>query len=95
MKCMLVFRGQVGRSLSAEEVAQWPAWFEQIKESIADFGSRVGSVRDVGAGAGRSDVLSGYIVVKADSLEAAATLAGGCPALQQGGSVEVGELVDA
>lgn len=97
MKYMLAFRGQVGRSLTAEEVGQWPTWFEQIKDSIADFGSRVGQVREVGAAEsnGRSDALSGYIVINADSLDGAASLAGGCPALQQGGGVEVGELVDA
>ena len=95
MKYVLAFRGQVGRRLTAEEEARWPTWFEQIKDSIADFGSRVGQVREVGDGTGRSDALSGYIMINANSLDAAATLAGGCPILQQGGSVEVGELVDA
>ncbi len=97
MKYILAFRGQPGRSLTAEEVGQWPSWFEQIKDSIADFGSRVGHVRELGAAEsnGRSDELSGYIVINADSLDGAATVASGCPALQQGGGVEVGELVEA
>jgi hypothetical protein len=95
MKYVLAFRGQVGRSLTAEEEARWPTWFDQIKDSIADFGNRVGQVREVGAGASRSDALSGYILVNADSLDAAATLASECPILQQGGSVEVGEIVEA
>ena len=97
MKYMLAFRGQVGRSLTPEQVGQWPTWFEQINDSIADFGSRVGDVRGLGAAGlnGRSDALSGYVVINADSLDDAATLAAGCPALQQGGGVEVGELVAA
>jgi hypothetical protein len=95
MKYVLAFRGQVGRRLTAEEEASWPTWFDKIKDSIADFGNRVGQVREVGAEAGRSDALSGYIVIEADSLDAAATLARECPILQQGGSVEVGELVEA
>ncbi len=97
MKYMLAFRGQVGRRLSADDEARWPIWFEQIKESIADFGNRVGQVREVRGAGGeeRSDALSGYIIINADSLDAAARLAGGCPILQQGGSVEVGELVEA
>jgi hypothetical protein len=95
MKYVLAFRGQVGRRLTAEEEARWPAWFEQIKDSIADFGNRVGQVREVGATAGRPDALSGFIIINADSLDAASTLTSGCPILQQGGSVEVGELVDA
>ena len=95
MKYVLTFRGQVGRQLTAEEDGRWPTWFEQIKDSIADFGSRVGQVREVGGGRERSDALSGYIVIHADSLDGAAAVAGGCPILEQGGSVEVGEIVQA
>ena len=94
MKYVLTFRGQVGRRLSAEEEGRWPTWFEQIKDSIADFGNRVGRVREVGGGPARSDELSGYIVINADSLDGAAAVAGGCPILQQGGSVEIGEIVE-
>jgi hypothetical protein len=95
MKYVLTFRGQVGRRLTAEDEGRWPTWFEQIKDSIADFGNRVGQVREVGGGRARSDELSGYIVINADSLDGAAAVAGGCPILQQGGSVEVGEIVQA
>jgi hypothetical protein len=95
MKYLLTFRGQVGRRLTGEEEALWPAWFEQIKDSITDFGNRVGQVREVGGGQARSDALSGYIVINADSLDRAAAAAGGCPILQQGGSVEVGEIIEA
>ena len=35
------------------------------------------------------EVLGSFIVVKADSLEEATTLAHGCPAIDQGGSVEI------
>jgi len=35
------------------------------------------------------EILGGFIVVKADSLEDATTLAHGCPALDSGGSVEI------
>jgi hypothetical protein len=95
MQYVLTFRGQVGRRLTAEEEGRWPAWFDQIKDSIADFGNRVGRVREVGGGRARSDELSGYIVINAGSLDGAAAVAGGCPILEQGGSVEVGEIVDA
>jgi hypothetical protein len=95
MKFVLAFRGQVGRRLTSEEEARWPTWFDEVKDSIVDFGNRVGQVREVGARAERSDALSGYILINADSLDAAATLAGECPILQQGGSVEVGEIVEA
>ncbi|MBV9196913.1 MAG: hypothetical protein JO168_22475 [Solirubrobacterales bacterium] len=91
-KYVLTFRGQVGRRLTAEEEGRRPMWFEQIKDSIADFGNRVGQVRAAGGGPARSDELSGYIVINADSLDGAAAVAGGCPILQQGGSVEIGNL---
>ncbi|MBS1681037.1 MAG: transcription initiation protein [Bacteroidetes bacterium] len=35
------------------------------------------------------EMLGSFIIVKADSLEEATTLAHGCPALGQGGSVEI------
>ena len=38
------------------------------------------------------EILGGYIVVKADSLDDAVTLAHGCPAIDLGGSVEIRPL---
>jgi hypothetical protein len=95
MQYVFAFRGPVGRRPTAEQLARWPAWFEDIKDSIADRGNQVGRVREVGGDGPRADELGGYIVVNAESLDAAAALAGGCPILQQGGSVEVGEFVSA
>ena len=95
MQYVLTFRGQVGRRLTTEEDGRWPTWFGEIKDSIADFGNRVGQVREVGGGPARSDELSGYILISADNLDGAAAVAGGCPILEQGGSVEVGEIVEA
>lgn len=86
------FRGRKDRTAPAEEEAAWGQWFQQIGSSIIDSGSRVGQVRTVGSGPS-ADVLSGYIVVNADNLEAAAALAESCPAARHGGGVEVGELV--
>jgi hypothetical protein len=40
MKYARTFRGELGRPLAAEEEGQRPTWFEQIKDSIADFGNR-------------------------------------------------------
>jgi len=92
---VLTFRGQPGRTPTAEEEARWPAWFGQISASIADMGNRVGRARSVGYHGQRDDVLSGYIVITAADFDAAVAIAQGCPVLQQGGSLEVGELVPA
>ncbi|WCT09904.1 YciI family protein [Mucilaginibacter jinjuensis] len=35
------------------------------------------------------EILGGFIVVKADSMDEAITLAHGCPAIDEGGSVEI------
>lgn len=92
---VLTFRSQPGRTATAEEEARWPAWFGQISASILDMGNRVGHVRSVGYHGDRDNVLSGYIVITASDLDAAEAIARGCPVLQQGGSLEVGEIVPA
>ncbi len=90
---VLVFRAQANRTLTSEEEARWPKWFEQIGASIADFGNRVGQTRVVGPATSGKETLGGYILVDADSLDDAAKLAEGCPILHQSGHVEVGEIV--
>jgi len=92
---VLTFRGQPGRTPTAEEEARWPAWFGQIGASIADMGNRVGQARSVGYQGARDDALRGYIVITAADFDAAVAVAQGCPVLQQGGSLEVGEIVPA
>ena len=53
-------------------------------------GSMVG-----GSGAGaNADARSGYLVVTAGCLETAVALAKGCPRLQAGGRLEVGEILE-
>ncbi len=88
------FRGQKGRKPSAEEESAWMRWFESIGSSVADFGHRVGPGQVLGAAGRGSDELTGYVVVTAATLDAAATLAAGCPGLAQGGAVEIGETIE-
>lgn len=92
-KFVFSFRGLPDHAATAEEESAWGKWFEQIGSSVADFGNRVGATRLVGGGPS-TDVLTGYVVVNADTIEAAASLAEGCPGLHRGGSVEVGEIVE-
>jgi hypothetical protein len=89
---VLSIRGKKDRSLSSEEEAAWHQWFQSIGESITDF-HRVGQTRSLGAEAGPT-VPSSYAVVTAENLEAAERLVSGCPGLAQGGSVEIGEVVE-
>ncbi len=94
---VLAFRGRSDRTAGAGEEAAWGQWFQEIGGIVVDFGHRVGRVSALGSsgtdtGAGR-DVLTGYVVITADNLEAAVAVAKGCPGLQHGGGVEVGETV--
>jgi hypothetical protein len=92
---VLTFRASKGRVPAAEDEARWPAWLAGIGGQVTDPGNRIGQVRDVGGGPDRPDVLAGYIVISAGSLDAAAAVAEGCPMLVQGGTVEVGEVIPA
>lgn len=92
---VVTFRSPKGRVPSAEEEAAWMSWLGTIGSSIRDFGHRVGSARLLGVRADDADVLSGYVVIDAVSLDAAADLVAGCPGLGHGGSVEIGETAAA
>lgn len=89
---VLSFRGQSDRASDPEQEAAWGQWFGEIGASIVDFGNRVGRATTLGDNSA-STVLTGYVLVKADSYDAAVALATGCPGLAHGGAVEVGETV--
>lgn len=95
-KYVLAFRGQPGRTPVPEEAQAWGAWFGQLGPAIADMGNRVGATRTLPAarrGEPGSAVLTGYVVVNAADLDAAAKLAAGCPGLAGGVDVEVAEVI--
>ncbi|HSS09168.1 MAG TPA: hypothetical protein VLL25_04735 [Acidimicrobiales bacterium] len=91
---VLSFRGQKGRTVGADEEAEWGQWFQEIGASIVDSGHRVGRVSALGAGRADGDALAGYVVIAAGDLDAAVSLAKGCPGLRHGAGLEVGEAVD-
>jgi len=77
-------------------MAQWMQWFGDIGEAVTDMGNPFGASTAV-TGDGRGDAtsgLGGYSIVTADSLEAAAGLAKGCPVLTGGGRVDVYEALE-
>jgi len=92
---VLSLRAPKGRVPSAAEEAGWMRWFERIGGQIVDIGQ---VKRDAGGyfvtavGGASPDVLAGWIVISAASMDAAVAVAGDCPMLLQGGSVEVGEM---
>jgi hypothetical protein len=88
---VLSFRGESDRAVEADEESAWAAWFQEIGSSVADFGHRVGRVSALGSAGNARDTLAGYVVIEADDLDAAVSIAQGCPGLRHGGGVEVGE----
>lgn len=100
-KYLLLYSGgkmPEGEAEMAAVTAAWESWFGQLGSAVADGGNPFsgaskaiatdGSVRD---GAGSA---SGYSVLEADSLDAAASMAKGCPVLQGGASIAVYETFD-
>jgi hypothetical protein len=98
---ILVYHGGGMPQSDAERekvMAQWGQWFGGLGQALVDGGnpfsgqsssiSSDGSVRN-----GSSSGLTGYSILKADSLPAANTMAKGCPLLSSGGTIEVYETL--
>ena len=97
-KYILAFRGQPDRTSQPDEDQQWGAWFGNLGAVVTDMGNRVGAVRTLRSADGgdpATAILTGYVVITAADADEAVRLAGGCPGLRHGVTVEVGEFVDA
>jgi hypothetical protein len=95
-KFVLAYSG--GAMAETEEAQQaamaaWGQWFAQLGSAVVDGGAPFGASAAVGGGGARSG-LTGYSVLEAGDLESATELAGGCPVLADGGSVDVYEALD-
>ena len=75
----------------------WGQWFGTLGGAVVDGGNPFGKAKSVSPGGdikdGAASSLSGYSIVKADSLDAATSIAKGCPVLKNGGSVDVYETI--
>ena len=100
---LLVYKGGGPPPASDEErqkvIAAWMGWFGAMGDAVVDGGNPTSGSKSVASNGAVSDGaasgLTGYSVLKADSLDAAAKLAKGCPHLVAGGSVEVYETFNA
>jgi hypothetical protein len=96
---LFAYRGGAMAATDEERQAAMAAsggWFGGLGDAVVDPGNPFGPSTSVGSGANGTagSGLSGYSVVKADSLDAAAKLADGCPVLSGGGSVDVYETIE-
>jgi hypothetical protein len=77
-------------------MAAWGQWFGTLGSAIVDAGNPFGpsaSVSPSGANGAAATGLTGYSILTADSLDAAADLAKGCPVFANGGKVDVYEAI--
>ena len=81
----------------AKVMAQWESWLGGLGDALVNPGNPVGMSKTVSARGvtddGGLNPLSGFSIVRADSMDAALEMAKGCPILD-GGSVEVAEAIE-
>ncbi len=76
-----------------DAIANWTAYFAGMGDHLVDPGQPVSETAELGH-CGPGTRPGGYSLISADDLEAAVTLAKGCPALAEGAGVQVGLLAD-
>jgi hypothetical protein len=81
----------------AQVMKAWTDWFGQIGSALKDggnpFDTEVRTIASDGSVSGGTGTFSGYTIVTADSLDAAAAIAKGSPVLAAGGSITVHETI--
>jgi len=97
-----VFAYKGGRMAETDEerdaaMAAWGRWFGGLGSAVVDGGNPFAASASVGNGGsvsqGGTSGLTGYSIVSAESLDGAVGMAKGCPVLDNGGSVEVYEIL--
>ncbi|TMC53966.1 MAG: hypothetical protein E6J20_06135 [Chloroflexi bacterium] len=101
---LLYTGGSAGTTPAEREKAMqaWGGWFGKLGDKIVDAGNpfsehakNVSNGGTVHEGPVGNPPATGYSILKADSLNAAAELAKGCPVLQSGGKITVYEITPA
>lgn len=75
----------------------WMAWFGHLGDAVVDMGAPTGASRVITPGGGTRDAglsITGYSIIRAESLEAAADACRQHPHLDAGGSIIVSEALD-
>jgi hypothetical protein len=102
-KFMVVYTGGMGMEASPEDqqriMEEWGAWYAKLGASIVDGGAPFAEAKHltaegVGDGPLGSHPATGYTVIEADSLDAAAAACEGHPHLNHGGEVQVFTCLD-
>ena len=102
-KYLLVYHGgsmAEGEEAQAKVMAAWGAWFQNLGPALADGGNPTAQAKTIASNGSVSDggganPATGYSLIEADNIDAAVTLAKGCPVLESGGNIEVAETFNA
>ncbi len=82
----------------AKHMAKWKAWVDGLGDAAVNPGTPLGKSRIVSSSGvsddGGSNPMSGFSVVKADSMDAALEMAKECPHVELGGTLEVAEMME-
>ena len=82
----------------AEQMAKWKAWVDGLGDAAVNPGTPLAKTRIVSASGVSDDggpaAMSGFSVVKADTMDAALEMAKACPFLDTGGTLEVAEMME-
>ena len=103
-KYVVIYTGGSGMAATPAEqqkiMGEWGAWYGQLGDKLADWGApfarskhiaKPGQVQDGPLG---DKPATGYTVIEADSLDAAAKLCAQHPHIGHGGQVQVFETID-
>ncbi len=81
----------------AKQMAKWQAWVGGLGDAVVNPGTPLGKSKIVSSGGvsddGGSNSLTGFSIVKADSMDAALEMAKECPFLDIG-TLEVAEVME-
>ena len=82
----------------ASAMEAWMAWFGNLGDAVVDGGAPTGAAKTVlsdgsTSTGGGPNPITGYSLINAVNLDAAVSLAKGCPVLASGGTVEVAEAI--
>lgn len=100
---LLLYTGGMGMGASPEMqqkiMADWGAWYGKLGAAIVDGGAPFGEAKHLtGSGAGDGALgerpATGYTVIEADSLDAAAAACADHPHVSHGGEVQVFTCID-
>ena len=101
-KYIFVYHGGKMPETQEEGIAvmtAWQSWLDGLGDAVVDGGNPVGMSTTVNRDGsvtedGGSNPTSGYSLISADSMQAAQSIAKGCPILQAEGSVEIAEVME-